>query len=134
MRGGQGWLHYDAVFRQQIQSFDGGGAKFCPDCQMADHNREDCALNPARSMPVIQLSSRDRPRTGGGGGGGGGGQERRKRARVMACFAYNDDRSGCPKSAANCRFEHVCSKCFEEDHKRSECNAKPREKQAHGGQ
>ena len=102
MRGGQGWLHYDAVFRQQIQSFDsvdfskinqslyattfitysGGRAKYCPDCQMADHNREDCALNPARPMPVVPLSSRDRP----GGGGGGAGKEKESQSDGMFCL------------------------------------------------
>ena len=64
--GGRGWLLYDSAFHQQITSFDavdfskinqslysttflayGAGAKFCPECMMADHSQEECALHPS---------------------------------------------------------------------------------------
>ena len=58
---GRGWLLYEAAFRQQITFFEtanqslysttflaygGGRAKFCTDCMMADHSKEECALHP----------------------------------------------------------------------------------------
>ena len=127
--GGRGWLLYDAAFRQQIRSFDsvdfakvnqslysttflaygGGRAKLCPDCMMADHTREECALNPARSLPVVQMKEPEgRSRVPEG--------KARKRGRAGPCYAWNDGKCTYPQ----CRYEHVCSKCLGE-HRRASC-------------
>ncbi len=81
--GGRGWLLYDAAFRQQIRSFEtvdfsrinqslysttflaygSGRTRFFPDCMMADHAREECALHPNRSLPMVQMREAEgRPR------------------------------------------------------------------------
>ncbi len=128
--GGRGWLLYDDAFRQQMPSFEavdfskinqslylttflayGGGrarAKFCPDCLMADHAQEDCALHPNRSLPVVQLWEMEGRRPPP--------EPRRKRRRAGPCYAWNEGRC----SYTNCRFEHVCLHCSG-DHKKSSC-------------
>ena len=132
--GGRGWLLYDSAFRQQITSFDavdfskinpslysttflayGAGAKFCPECMMADHSQEECALHPSRSLPVVQMQEvrrggREEPRLRPPDG------HKRRAGRRGPCFQWNDGRCTHPY----CRFEHVCSRCYG-DHKRVTC-------------
>ena len=132
--GGRGWLLYDSAFRQQITSFDavdfskinqslysttflayGAGAKFCPECMMADHSQEECALHPNRSLPVVQMQEvrrggREEPRLRPPEG------YKRRAGRRGPCFQWNDGRCTHPY----CRFEHVCSRCYG-DHKRVAC-------------
>ncbi len=128
--GGRGWLLYDAAFRQQIRSFEtvdfsrinqslysttflaygSGRTRFCPDCMMADHAREECALNPNRSLPMVQMREAEgRPRAP---------DPKRRRAKSGPCYAWNDGRC----SFRDCRYDHVCSQC-QGDHKRSSCKA-----------
>ena len=132
--GGQGWLLYDSAFCQQITSFDavdfskinqslystmflayGAGARFCPECMMADHSQEECALHLSRALPVVQMQEVRR----------GGREEphprppdgyKRRAGRRGPCFQWNDGRCTHPY----CRFEHVCSHCYG-DHKRVTC-------------
>ena len=123
---------YDAAFRQQIVSFESvdfsrinqslyattflayGGVrqKFCPECMLADHAQEECALNPSRATPGMQIQ---------GVGAGSGRQKaldpmRRKRERAGPCYAWNDGRC----TFARCRYDHVCTRCGGE-HKRGQC-------------
>ena len=129
--GGQGSLLYDSAFRQQITSFDavdflkinqslysttylayGAGAKFCPECMMADHSQEECALHASRALPVVQMQEvrkggREEPRLRPSDGC------KRRAGRRGPCFQWNDGRC----THHYCRFEHVCSHCYG-DHKR----------------
>ncbi len=133
--GGRGWLLYDAAFRQQITSLEavrfahlnqslyattflayGMKAQCCPNCLMADHSLEECALNPSRAMQVVRLreaglESREVARRADKG--------RRTTPKKGACFAWNDGRCTSPY----CRFEHACSKCHG-DHRRAACRAR----------
>ena len=71
---GRGWLFYDTAFRQQITSLEatnlarinqslyfitflanGGRGQFCFRCMMSDHAQEECALNPNRALPLVQM-------------------------------------------------------------------------------
>ena len=134
--GGRGWLLYDAAFRQQIRSYDtmdfakinqslysttflaygGGRPRFCPDCMMADHSHEECALHPNRALPVVQM--RD------AAGGRPKAQEVwRKRERSGVCYAWNDGKC----SFTRCRYDHVCARCGGE-HKKAQCRDGDRRK------
>ena len=140
--GGRGWALYDSAFRQQIRSFEtvdfskinqslysttflaygGGRPKFCPDCMMADHAHEDCALHPNRAMPVVHMrpqEGRDRAVESGERGF----EPRRKRERPGPCYAWNEGKC----SFTRCRYEHVCSHCSGE-HKKAQCKLGSREK------
>ncbi len=119
--GEQGWTLYDSAFRQQITSLEtadfsrvkqslysttflayGGRGQFCTRCLMADHTQKDCALQPLRDVPVVQLrdSTSRRDDT----------EQRRRRGHAMPSMM----------EAPHCRFEHVCSACGG-DHKRLAC-------------
>ena len=131
--GGRGWLLYDAAFRQQVRSFDSVDfskvnqslyattflaygertAKFCPDCMMADHAKDECALQLNRELPVGREAPVWWNRTG---------EPRWKRDRG-ACYAWNEGRCG----FARCRYEHICSRCGG-DHKKAQCREVPGEK------
>ena len=104
--GGRGWLLYDAAFRQQIRSFEtvdfakinqslysttflaygaaGGRPRFCPDCMMADHSQEECALHPSRALPVVQMQ--------GMTGRMRATESRGKRERSGSCYTWNEGR------------------------------------------
>ncbi len=138
--GGRGWHLYDSAFRQQITNLEtvdfskvnqglyattflayGGKGQFCGRCMASDHSQEDCALNPRREVPVVQLqeqrsagSRREEPQ----------GDTRRRRGRRGACYAFNDGRCSLPY----CRFEHVCSVCGGE-HRKPACRARGMERQ-----
>ena len=132
--GGRGWLLYDAAFRQQVRSFEsvdfsrvnqslyattflaygGRAAKFCPDCMMADHGREECALQLNRDPPASRETAAWRGRN----------MEFRKRRDTRgACYAWNDSKC----TFARCRYDHCCSKCGG-DHRRAQCREAPGEK------
>ena len=128
--GGQGWLLYDSAFRQQIISLNivdfakinqslyattflahASRGQCCPSCLMPDHQQEDCALNPARAMPVVRFreaaargDSREPPR---------------KKTR-RPCFRWNDE--GCDNP--RCRFDPVCQLCLSGGHKKGDCKAR----------
>ena len=132
--GGKGWLLYDRAFHQQISSIEeadfgrlnqalyattflayGGGVKACcPHCMLPDHTREECALNPNRALPLVSVREapqqkrveQSEPR-------------REKKKQRGPCYAWNDAR--CYYGAAYCRFEHVCSRCGREGHKKGTC-------------
>ena len=149
-RGGRGWLMYDGAFRQQIQSLEatdfarvnqslysttclafGNRGRVCPTCLMADHDPEDCALHPSKSLPLLgvrETSSRPReersPHRGMREAVARPRDDRRqfgdlppKKRRRRSCFNYNGPR-GC--SFSNCQWEHRCSRC-KGDHSRLDC-------------
>ena len=143
--GGRGWALYDAAFRQQMVSFEttnfakinqslyattflaygGPKRKFCPDCMMADHSQEECALNPNRVAPAPHALE-------GPGGGRVRAQDvnrRSRRERPGPCFAWNEERC----TFVRCRYDHVCAICGG-DHRKAQCKERRREHNsgAHG--
>ncbi len=48
------------------------------------------------------------------------GEQRRRRGRRGACYAYNEGKCFLPY----CRFEHVCSVCGGQDHRKSTCRSR----------
>ena len=128
--GGKGWLMYDVGFRQQISSWEkadfsrlnqtlfattmlayGNKPQACPLCNLPDHSQEECALNPSRAVPIIQVAEQSRS---------GARREKeeprktwppKKKPRQGTCYAWNSPRS-C--SRPGCVWEHRCSKCFGE--------------------
>ena len=138
-RGGRGWLMYDVAFRQQILSLEttdfstinqslystncmafGNRGRVCPTCMMADHDPEDCALHPSKSLPIIgmhETMSRPReersPRRGTKETRARPREERRlfgdplpRKRRRGVCFNFNGLR-GC--TFQNCQWEHTLS-------------------------
>ena len=129
--GGQGWLLYNSAFRQQITSFDavdfskinqslysttflgyGAGARFYPECMIADHSQEECALHPNRALPVVQMQEvrrgrREEPRPREEPHPRPPDGYKQRAGRRGPCFQWNDGRCTHPY----CRFEHVCSHC-----------------------
>lgn len=130
--GGRGWLLYDTAFRQNITSleetdfshleqsiyattflaYSTGKTKSCPDCMMSDHSREECALHPNRAWPVVQMREPDKEGA------------RRKRGRVGPCYAWNEGKC----TYSQCRYEHVCSRCYGE-HKKFRCRLTSRDRE-----
>lgn len=128
--GGRGWLLYDSAFRQQISSLDtvdfskinqslyattflahSSRGQCCPSCLMPDHKQEDCALNPAWSMPVVRFresSSRNDS------------QEPPRKRMKRPCFKWNEGVCANPR----CRFDPVCQLCYSVGHKKLECKAR----------
>ena len=100
-----------SLYATTFLAYGGGRQKFCPDCMMADHSQEECALNPSRATPVVQVQD-----AGAGGSRLRGQEMRRKRERAGPCYAWNDGRC----TFARCRYEHVCSRCGGE-HKKNLC-------------
>jgi hypothetical protein len=132
--GGRGWAMYDSAFRQQMASRGdgdfaslnqslysttflayGGRGKFCGTCMMSDHAQEECALNPTRALPIVQIREQEGRRDTRGT------DNRRQRGRRPGppCYAWNDGHC----TYSNCRFEHVCSSC-QGNHRRSACRAR----------
>ena len=139
--GGRGFVSYDSTFRQQMLSFEStdfsrinqslysttflsmrGKGQCCSMCNLPDHGREDCALNPSRTVPVVHMKESAAPTKVDPRGGSG--EPRRKRPRRGACFAWND--GSCKSSSESCKFEHVCSYCFG-NHRRPFCKSRPAE-------
>lgn len=144
--GGRGWRLYDSAFRQHATSLEttdfsrinqglytttflayGGKGQFCQSCMMSDHNHEECALHPSRTVPVVRIRESS----------SGGAREEvrlprvpeRKRVARGACFAWNDGRCTVPY----CRFGHVCSRCASPDHRRPLCRARAAESDLNKG-
>ena len=140
--GGRGWLLYDAAFRQQMTSFEavdfgrinqslysttflaygGGRTKACTECMMADHAREECALHPNRSLPVVQLKEAGRAATRESWRAPRELErpsEKKRRVRRGVCFAFNE---GVCKFGPDCRFDHQCTVCkVYGDHGAAQC-------------
>ncbi len=133
--GGQGWLDYDRLFRQQaalnpimqwntvhpelqattILSQRTSAGLFCTLCQECDHNSQQCAMSQLQS-PVVRaapVSSR---------------QSGRSMGRI--CSSWNDGACIYPRS---CSFRHICSNCFNASHRAKDCRASLRPKPSSGG-
>ena len=122
--GGQGWLAYDRVFRQQAaldpsfqwnvlhpaiqastlfapdsQSLSAHGGTFCSICRGVDHRADYCALAYLK-QPTSSLSTPPRPI--------------RRRAAVAShslCISWNRGKCAYPSS---CTYRHVCTVCFQQ--------------------
>lgn len=140
--GGKGWLLYDATFRQQITSIEStkfsslnlslyastivAFGKQSPSCtlfMLPDHTQEECALNPVKSVPFVQVKehtpstsrgNKEEPKKWGW---------QKKKPRRGACYSWNG-KMGCNRLA--CQFEHRCAKCFG-DHTRLVCPLESRQ-------
>ena len=124
--GGQGWLEYDKLFRQQAaidptlpwncihaglqattilgQRATGQGT-FCSVCQECDHTVAQCALAQLQ-QPTTRSAT---------------GSLARNATRI--CTSWNDGACTYPGS---CSFRHVCSRCFRASHTVKSCRAQPK--------
>ena len=137
--GGQGWLAYDQLFRQQVAAGSPlkwndlsaslmaatvikSGGECCSLCHAADHGSQDCAL--ASSEPMISQhkappSTSTRYR---------GPRPKPYARQDEVCQRFN--RGSC--AAASCKFAHVCSLCNKAGHGAHECSAKGKGKATEG--
>ena len=126
--GGQGWLDYDRLFRQQaainpsmqwnalhpelqaatILSQHTSGGTFCTVCQEHDHNASQCAM--AQPQPSTIRTSTTMSRQPG-------------RSMGRICTSWNEGARIYPGS---CSFCHVCSKCYQQSHRAKDCHAPAR--------
>ncbi len=123
--GGQGWLDYDRLFRQQaalnpnlpwnvvhpgLQATTILGTRssgtFCNLCQECDHVAAQCALTQLQQQSVRGQQGRD---NGG-------------RGVVRICSSWNDGACSFPGS---CNYRHVCSICYQSSHPARRCRSRP---------
>ena len=144
--GGAGWLAYDKRFRQHhaagigypwselnpslmaatVLRRDSGGepGQSCSKCASSDHDEKDCALstwdteNTGKSDRASKTETKTRfqpyPATRSSQPPTPPSQSQE------TCFWFNSSES-CNKSAAQCRFRHVCSACLGDGHTVSTC-------------
>ena len=135
--GGQGWLEYDRLFRQQaainpslpwnavhpglhsttiLRQRTSGAGTYCLLCQECDHVAAHCAL--AQLQPSLLKGSSNNlvqnpvqsPSQAG-------------RSQIRICNSWNDGACTFP---GNCTYRHVCSVCFRPSHPAKECHQRPR--------
>ena len=135
--GGQGWLDYDRLFRQQaainpslpwnavhpglhsmtiLGQRTSGAGTYCLLCQECDHVAAHCAL--AQLQPSLLKGSSNNlvqnpvqsPSLAG-------------RSQIRICNSWND---GACTFLGNCTYRHVCSVCFRPSHPAKECRQRPR--------
>ena len=127
--GGQGWMDYDRLFRQQaaidpslawnmihpglqattiLSQRQTGTGTFCTLCQECDHVASHCALGQLQQS-TIQMSPAGimTPRT----------------AQRRICSSWNDGSCIYPGS---CSYRHICSNCFNPSHQARDCRAPAR--------
>ena len=140
--GGKGWLLYDATFRQQISSIEatdfsrlnpslysstivafGKQSPCCTLCMLPDHTQEECALNPAKAVPFVQVKENAPSISRGNKEEFKKGGWQKKKPRHGACYSWNS-RMGCKRPA--CLYEHRCARCFG-DHTRLVCPLEPKQ-------
>ena len=132
--GGQGWLAYDQLFRQQIAAGSPlrwndlsaslmaatviKSGECCTLCHAADHSAQDCALASSEgTSPYVAHQQKVHPSA----------LTRFRPPRPKpyarqeeACQRFN--RGAC--SAANCKFSHTCTLCNKTGHGAHECKGK----------
>ena len=129
--GGQGWMEYDRLFRQQAaidaslpwnsiqpspQATTILGQRtprqglFCTLCQECDHMAAQCALGQLQQTTTQGSSNQ-------------GGTPGPSRGSQRICASWND---GACLYPGTCNFRHICSKCFRSSHKAKNCRAQPR--------
>ena len=129
--GGQGWLDYDRLFRQQAALNPSlpwnvihpelqattilgqrltGPVNFCTLCQECDHMAPRCALAQLQ-QPAVRAASISSRMTGRGFG--------------RICSSWNDVACIYP---GTCNYRHVCSNCFQASHPAKDCRLPPRPK------
>ena len=127
--GGQGWMDYDRLFRQQaaidpslawnmihpglqattiLSQRQTGTGTFCTLCQECDHVASHCALGQLQQS-TIRMSPAGimTPRT----------------AQRRICSSWNDGSCIYPGS---CSYRHICSNCFNPSHQARDCLAPAR--------
>ena len=122
--GGQGWMDYDRLFRQQA-AIDPGlqwnvihpqlqattilsqgrttQGSFCSLCQECDHSPSQCAL-----AQLNQIQSRSTPST----------SRSSSRSFVRICNSWNEGSCIYP---GTCNYRHVCSNCHHPSHPAKDC-------------
>ena len=133
--GGQGWLEYDRLFRQQVAInptlswnvihpalqattilAQRASGMYCVTCQECDHVAAQCALSqlhpPAlRGSGPTQVSARNP---------GQAGMSSRVSSRI--CNSWNDGACAYP---GTCTYRHICSVCFRTSHQAKDCRLRP---------
>ena len=133
--GGQGWLEYDRLFRQQaalnpalawnvihpeLQATTILGQRtsstgiFCSQCQECDHSVQQCALTQLQQPSIRSTPVQSR-------------QPGRSLGRI--CSSWNDGACIYP---GTCSYRHICSSCFQHSHRARDCRLHPRPRQAGG--
>ena len=133
--GGQGWLEYDRLFRQQaalnpglawnvihpeLQATTIFGQRsttfgnFCSLCQECDHSAQQCALAQLQHPAVRSIPTQSR-------------QPGRNLGRI--CSSWNDGACIYP---GTCSYRHICSSCFQHSHRARDCRLSSRPKQGGG--
>ena len=149
--GGTGWLAYDKRFRQHqavgighpwnelnpslmaatVLRRDSGGkpGQSCSKCASSDHEEKDCALstldteNKSDRASKTETKSRFQPYPTTRSSQPPTPPSSYRPYPVQsqeACLRFNSKES-CNKSAARCRFRHVCSACLGNGHTVSTC-------------
>ncbi len=138
--GGQGWMLYDRIFRQNAQedpsvdwtkldaslhastflAMRSAPGVVCPWCFASDHDQGECALAPLQApSPAGYPALANYP----------GPARLMKRAgeRIPTmpplCISWNKGR--CFRSPAPCNYRHVCASCGREDHPACNCASSP---------
>lgn len=132
--GGQHWLEYDRLFRQQasldpnlswstihpglqattILSQCVGQGTFCTVCQECDHSSSQCAMMQLQQPILRSTSATLRIRT--------------KARRI--CSSWNEGSCTYP---GTCTYRHICSRCFQPSHMARDCQASKRAWAGPGG-
>ena len=136
--GGQGWLEYDRLFRQQVaidQSLRwntihsglqattilgqrSGGGMACSICQECDHTPSQCAMAHIQ-QPVLSSSSRPQGRPP---------LPRRPGRQPPVCMSWN---KGACVYPGTCTYRHVCSICSH-PHRSRDCRDSSRSRTSWG--
>ena len=133
--GGQGWLDYDRLFRQQaalnpnlpwnvihpelqattiLGQRPPGAGSFCTLCQECDHTVQQCALTQLQ-QPALRSAPTSLRASG--------------RSLGRICSSWND--GACLYPGA-CNYRHICSNCFQHSHPAKDCRLPPRQRPSGG--
>ena len=130
--GGQGWMEYDRLFRQQaaidpslqwnvihpwlqattiLGQQPSGAGTYCVTCQECDHVASQCAMAQLQ-QPML--------RSGGASQGSSQSfaQSGTTNRRPKICNSWND---GACMYPGNCTYRHVCAVCFRTSHPAKDC-------------
>ena len=129
--GGQGWLQYDRLFRQQaalnpalpwnvlhpallattvLAQQPQGSGTFCTVCQGCDHAAAQCAVTQLQQPSTRSFHPSQPPAS---------------RPGTRICNSWNDGACSYP---GTCNYRHVCSKCFRPSHQAKDCRMVPKAK------
>ena len=145
--GGNGWLDYDRVFRQQVaidrtlqwNTLHPGlqastilgqrtaSGSFCNICRESDHSSQQCALSylhqttpqsqPSSQPPQVRLTSNNDPQRARRPMQ----IRRRPESLLQICVSWNNGLCVYP---GTCTYKHICATC-QADHKAKDCPDTP---------